>query len=122
MKIPLTKKFNILWHSGYYDGPLNGLVEYKDKKCYFSCCHESKICRTYNIFELTDEELSVFQSKQADFERMVGTHNRYKNNRRDPEGKVRAKYTNEFWEKYPTELNLGAVILATKQPIAQFKY
>lgn len=42
-KGPELNGVRMKWSSGYYDGPLNGLCEYKGKFYYFECCGEEDL-------------------------------------------------------------------------------
>lgn len=128
-KIPTTKKFNILWSIGYWDGPLSGVVEYKGKVCYFAVIkytYGDRGHRTQGIFEITGEESAQLQKQHDDFCAMVGTHTNYKNNRRDPAGLVHKKDFAPFYEKYPVQdyydkKDIGSKIVDSRTPIAKFK-
>jgi len=85
MKIPLiTEGIIPLWHSGYYDGPLSGVVEYKGEKHYFDLLKEynsrklrRKIYRTFKLYLLTPKQLESMLYWHNEFRLHVGTHTSY---------------------------------------------
>lgn len=122
------KQFNILWHINYWDGPLSGIVEWRSKKYYFALAKGRDDKRIFGMYKLTTEETAEFSQQHKEFEDMVGTHTNYKNNRRDPDGKVKPNLRGSgYYEKYqPSDYyakkDLGSKIEASRHPIAKFIY
>lgn len=85
MKIPLiTKGIIPLWHSGYYDGPMSGVLEYNGERCYFDLKKEyqsrnlfKKVFRTFNIYKMTPKQNASISYWHEEFCLHVGTHSCY---------------------------------------------
>ncbi|MCO7222719.1 hypothetical protein [Pleionea sp. CnH1-48] len=60
--------------SDYYDGPIGGLVYYKNK-ILFCCCFPEDVPEhyTYVILKLSKKEIDQLLSEKERFEKMVGT-------------------------------------------------
>ncbi len=72
----------MLWHNGYYDGPLSGMCKWDGKLYYFDVAYddeeESELdYRKYNLYELTQEELEEELRTHRLFETNVGYHSNY---------------------------------------------
>jgi len=93
-ELPVTNFFDevkqedepqMLWHSGYYDGPLSGVARYKGKIVWFGVedwgDDSFDRMRTYNLYELSDEEI--------EYEILV--HNRWRNS-----GMTHTDYCDDF--------------------------
>jgi hypothetical protein len=80
-----------IYHSGYYDGPLSGMVRLADGRevwaeCIEECHHYDEdleftdartLCgfyRRYQLWRLSDESRAIEAERHADFRRWVGTH------------------------------------------------
>lgn len=74
----------LLWHCSYYDGPINGVLEYKGQRYWFSTCDENfeeyssndeEVCwyRRYTVHELIPEQLKDAQDNHDLFEMHVRT-------------------------------------------------
>lgn len=68
-----------LWHNNWWDGPLEGMCEYKTKKYWYHCHHENykktaKYWRRYGVFKMTPEELAVEEKWHQLFVEKVGDH------------------------------------------------
>jgi len=75
----------MLWHSGYYDGPLSGMAEYNGEMVWFQCnwsyppiedIHniiETDSHRRYALYRLSDEDREELCRHQM-FRDMVGYH------------------------------------------------
>ena len=70
-------EIQMLWHRGYYDGPLDGLAVMGDRRVWFEVLEAERNYRTYVVFPLTDEELAELERTHALFEEHVGTHTSY---------------------------------------------
>lgn len=80
-KPQITEGVRILWHSGYYDGPMSGVAEYNGEKVYFNLLkeYESKklrkdVWRTYNLYKITPELLKDILYWHEEFRLFVGEH------------------------------------------------
>ncbi len=100
-------RVRLLWDSGWWDGPIDGMAEFEGEPVWFCLAEEAEDERTGGWFRrfwmvrLTPEQLRREQNRHADFQRYVGTHFDY-----DAEGKRPAKnvhtkgMSGEFYEKY----------------------
>lgn len=73
-KLPRAKA-PILWHCGYWDGPLSGVCLYEDRVHWFETHNiitDKK--RQFFIYEMTDEEISKVVTEHFLFEHYVGIH------------------------------------------------
>lgn len=74
---PNPDKVKMLWFCGYYDGPLDGVGEYKDKKVWFEIREHTYDnlfnVWVYEVYELTDDqyekELKHHKGQKRFFER-----------------------------------------------------
>lgn len=79
-----------LWHSNYWDGPLSGVCEYKNKKCWFDCVDEMSLdfldeygdedfdrVRIFVVLELSHKEYKKLAKSHNLFRRYIGTHTDY---------------------------------------------
>jgi hypothetical protein len=93
----------LLWHADYWDGPLNGLCRYRDRKCWFELCAEGepeagdKFYRRYLLLELGKDQLDEEEYWHRLFQEKVGTHADYGEAQR--EVKPRHSWA-EFYEPY----------------------
>lgn len=129
MRIPNTKKFEILYASNWYEGPISGLVKYKEKIQLFDVAHEYKNgSRLYNIYDLTDQERDTLLEDWKDFQEMVGTHWNFKDNKRDPSGVVHKRDISGFYKKHPParyqsgQDTASLIRKSGRTPIATFRY
>lgn len=81
----------ILWHSDYWDGYLTGLCLYQDRKCWFRCVDSDWVKvgvdedgdddlqehRTFEIVELSPDELAELEQWHDLFRQLVGGHTDY---------------------------------------------
>jgi len=98
-KVP-EKDVKFLWENDRWDGPLNGMCLYKDKKMWFECAGEDDDrYRRYILIELTPDELAKEEKWHNLFREKVGTHTEYENGKRS--GKVKSHETHhEFYDEY----------------------
>ncbi len=81
--IPMLKRADVtlLFHWHYFDGPLEGALEWGGKRYWFSAVfdeeREDDYGQVLKIMELTDEEWARVDHSQQLFETHVGTHTRY---------------------------------------------
>jgi len=97
-KVDKNDEAQMLWHSGYYDGPLSGIARYKGKIVWFDCVDEDYLFRTrqYNLHELSQ--------KQIDDE--IYRHNRWRK-----QGGRHCDYCDDFWDPDAKELKTVSTIL-----------
>lgn len=86
-------KAQILWVSGYYDGPIDGAALVDDEVVWFSMIEDYEVIgtkivmeegeefeeaiwspRRWGLYRLTDEEFRLFTTNHLLFEVYVGTH------------------------------------------------
>ena len=88
----------MLWHRGYYDGPLSGMALYNGQFVWFDCAawggwgDSDDLCpdygsRTYNVYEISDKDLKTQFDIHERFEKYVGKHTNYGVNYAPYEGK-----------------------------------
>lgn len=95
-----SKDINWLYHSGYWDGPLSGMVEYNGKEHWVEWIDEEHrpepdpdepgeidivLVRWYAVLELTPEQYRAERYWHEFFELCVGRHTRYENGERTRE-------------------------------------
>jgi hypothetical protein len=72
-----VKPTDVRWHfiADYYDGPISGLLYFRERICRF-CCFPEDIPdqHIYVVQELTPEELKEELRIKEKFENLVGTH------------------------------------------------
>jgi hypothetical protein len=92
----------LLWHSGYWDGALTGLLLYEGCKYWFENYDDPEATRRrYLVIELTDEELWEAEYWHELFREKVGTHTDYADDGRHRSGSVKPKDRwNEFYEPF----------------------
>ncbi len=71
----------MLWHSGYYDGPLSGMARYKGEMVWFDCAEygdwgESSV-RTYTLYRLNEDVKDEIIRRHKLFDEMVGKHSNH---------------------------------------------
>lgn len=106
-----------LWHSAYWDGPINGLCLVNGEKCWFDLVEswddknsypeddedfEAPWYRRFLIWKLLPEELVEVERRHAKFVRMVGNHCDYVDGKREY-FKYTDLITKETVEKYYEE-------------------
>lgn len=63
---------HILWNDDYYDGPLSGLMEYRDQKYYFNIVADNADdYRKFNVYHLTKAEIEYEIEWHELFEKLV---------------------------------------------------
>jgi hypothetical protein len=81
-----------VYHTGYYDGPLSGMVRLSDGREVWAemieeCGEDQGHCsffRRFQLWQLTDHQYDIEARRHADFQRYVGGHTDYdENGRRD---------------------------------------
>jgi len=64
----------MLWHQGFYDGPLNGVAEYQGRKVWFQLVDYEEDHWFYDIYELSDDDIKVLIERHELFQTLVGFH------------------------------------------------
>lgn len=113
MPIALTG-VRILWHCGYYDGPLNGIAEYQGRRYWYSATNgESYDTRVYELLDLSAEQLADEEYWHALFCEHVGIHTDYDEHGKRPcwvPGKNSTKFYGPFREPRPRDYSACKVI------------
>jgi hypothetical protein len=109
LNLPQVSKSEIrlLWHSGYWDGPLSGLLLSQGEKYWFqladerSSYDENILPRRFLIIELLADQLHALESWHEFFQEKVGTHTNYDEAGKRTIGALKPKELwNEFYEAY----------------------
>lgn len=89
----IKEGIRIMWHAGYYDGPLSGVAMYEGVPHYFDCRHQyisremrGKVYRTFWVYRLTDDEWKTIKYWHDEFGLHVGRHTDYEWN--ETEGRL----------------------------------
>ncbi len=77
----------ILWHHGYWDGPLSGACTFNGERFWFSCFCEGVRHRKFVILRLNEEQWEEIDFRHRMFQDYVGTHTDYDENGRREIGK-----------------------------------
>jgi hypothetical protein len=98
----------LLWHCGYWDGPLNGVCLYQGERYWFEAIDpfdeeqdEYVFPRRMGLYRLSPEELQVQEEIHRQFQQYVGMHTDYDENERRSLGAVRPKHE---WKKFDSWL------------------
>ncbi len=91
-------EIKILWESDYYDGPLSGILLYKNQKYYFDLEDQNNTpglgwYRKFCIYTLTPEQLKTEEEKQKCFIENVSSE-------RDYTVQEHITYPQEKWKIY----------------------
>jgi hypothetical protein len=84
--------FALLWHSDFWDGPISGMLEYNGKEHWFEMIQENESTdakqwyRRYAVVRLAADQLDRECKVHQDFQRHVGTHCDYVQDRRNLQG------------------------------------
>ena len=102
----IKENIEILWHSGYYDGPVSGACQYNGKLHWFDLKLETHD-RTFFVWPLTEEQEKVIRYWHEEFKFHSGLTHEYEY---DPVLKKRTTGTSEptqheyvmdfFYEEY----------------------
>ena len=82
-EVPLisSKDIKIIYDDNYWDGPLEGVLEWHKKKYYFICYNdptwECEIKRRYAIIDMTIEQEDEEEYFHQLFLKYIGSHNEY---------------------------------------------
>ncbi len=91
----------LLWHNSFWDGPINGILIYQGRKCWFeSIVDLEEDIRQFVIIELTPEQLKEEEYWHKLFQEYVGMHTDYdENNKRTGKCKPKDLY-DKFYNPY----------------------
>lgn len=107
----------IIWHSDYYDGPLTGLCQYKGRTVWFKLADESPTdYYIYNLYSLTDQQLSILNQVRSEFRRYVGKNCEYENGKRNFHTHPKSE-----WAKFYDNKDLQTLSEQTKREIEKEK-
>jgi hypothetical protein len=113
----------LLWHSAYWDGPIDGMLRYDGRELWFHTVAEPdtrEVFRIMVMLELTPEQIREETDWHDLFRRKVGHHTDY-----DATGKLRLGQTHpkeshhEFYEPYRSRQPRD---LSNNEIIAWFEY
>jgi hypothetical protein len=94
----------ILWHSGWYDGPLNGIALCDGREHWFEAVdfeHAPAVYR-YELYPLSDDEIEHEREIHACFREHVGGHTDYDENGKRIWGELRPREQwQRFYDTYP---------------------
>jgi hypothetical protein len=95
------KDIRLLWHSGYWDGALTGLLLYDERKYWFENYDDPESNRRrYLIIEISDEQLREAEYWHELFREKVGAHSDYDDSWHRS-GSVKPEATHkEFYEPF----------------------
>ncbi len=102
---------HIIYVIGHYDIHLTGFLQYNGEKLYFKCiggsCPElddnDEIIEEpliYALYKLPDNIMKIFEEKNEDFCKYVGTHWQFKDGNRSHNGTVKPSGHEKFYDKY----------------------
>jgi hypothetical protein len=109
----------LLWHSGYWDGPTSGMLEYRGQKYWFETFYDDPDSPTYPrwqfVLRLSDEQLAEEERWHLLFREKVGTHTDYDETGRPTVGELhRETMLDEFYIPYrqriPRDLSDAEII------------
>lgn len=114
--IPTVKLEDVkmLWHSGYWDGPLSGIAVYDGKKYWFEIVreimggNEDEFYRTrlFALIKLSPEELAYEEENHERFRKYVGHHTDYDEEGKRAVGKVHPQSMHKkFYDNYKPDRN-----------------
>lgn len=100
------EEYTLLWHNGYWDGPLSGMLRYRDREYWFEMfaeneneSSEEKWYRRYAVVALSDEQIAYEMEVHEEFRLHVGTHCDYVEDSRN--GKVQPQeHHHLFYDKH----------------------
>lgn len=131
----------MLWHSGYWDGFLSGMIEYEGERYWFETSlvggwefvgedvededdESVYVDRIFNVFKLTDEQMKVEDYWHGEFRKYVGVHSDYidddkaYNGRRTEKNEHRMEDIKKFYDPY--QKRTDEMVLESSQIIGWF--
>ncbi|TQF12896.1 hypothetical protein FJV41_26625 [Myxococcus llanfairpwllgwyngyllgogerychwyrndrobwllllantysiliogogogochensis] len=74
-----SEEVKLLWVSNFWDGPLEGMAEYRGERCFYVVAEQELIAardemRRWVLYRLTPEQLGEEERWHALFVRHVGAH------------------------------------------------
>jgi hypothetical protein len=98
-----NSEVRFLWHSGFWDFPRNGLLQFRGNKYWFEICEgqeEDDEYVRYVILELTSEQLAEEEYWHELFRQKVGNHTDYDEKDNRPIGALKPR---ENWKAFYDE-------------------
>jgi hypothetical protein len=113
-----VKNIRLLWHNGYWDMPLDGILLYNGRPNWFKIFHALRIDEVRNrvdpegivwndhfvrylVVELSDEQIKEEEYWHDLFRQKVGTHTNYDENGQRKIGELRPRELwNDFYERH----------------------
>jgi hypothetical protein len=113
MNVLKINDVDLMWHEDYYDGPIDGVLSYKNDLYYFGLIDEPNTIDCYRKFELikmTEEEITKKVLNHRDFDFFVGGNSNYYKNER-VEGII---FDREKWVGYYEDEERRALLKINK--------
>jgi hypothetical protein len=117
----------LVWASGYWDGPIDGLASFRGTPVWFCLAEEAEApsgswFRRFCLVRLSAEQLAAEQARHEDFRRWVGTHFDYDDEGlRDPSAIRPQSDWPRFYVKYP-ENERGPGDISDNEVLGWFEY
>lgn len=98
--------YQMLWYSGFWDGPISGMLSFQGQDHWFEMVQENEVFardqwyRRYVVLKLTPEQLTKERQVHADFRRYVGKHTDYVSDRQTPEESQSKDQAHLFYEEH----------------------
>lgn len=113
-----TSEIILKWHHNFYDGFLSGVCEIHNKKYWFQKFEDSKNSelwyRRFLLIELNQISMENVLIQHSDFQKYVGYHTDYNDNKREV-GKLHPQEMwKSFYDKYTSKMEVdltGATII-----------
>jgi hypothetical protein len=112
-----------LWHLAYWDGPLSGICQYRDRPHYFCTADQEEATidqrpRPYFLVELRVDQVEELRRQHEVFRRYVGTHTDYLTDGSPSSGIVRRR---NLWSRfYDQSKTWAAIDLSDNRVVGKF--
>jgi hypothetical protein len=96
----------LLWHSGFWDGPLSGMLEYDGEHCWFEMFSENEDdeqtwYRRFVILRLSPDQLADENRWHDLFRKHVGGHTDYDSEQKRSHDTIKSKEQwSQFYDEY----------------------
>lgn len=100
------RDYEILWHSGFWDGPTSDMLRYEGNERWFNMIQENEASdagqwyRRFAVVRLTPEQLDREHKVREDFARYVGMHSDYVQGRRSLQGCQPKDQHHRFYDEH----------------------
>lgn len=116
----------LLYHWGYYDGPLSGVCRWRGERYWFTCVDmgdDEREARTFHMFEFTEEEWAREDERHALFRECVGTHTDYdqETGRRNLDGVRPEAGWHRYYDRHPPRAAGERPNVKKRKPVAAFR-